>query len=638
MASLRNAFACSLGFATCVLCGCATEPPFRDGSTWCGDPEAVQSADNPYVRLAERNVTRALSHPDVFWLVWGCAAPESSRKGDAALRTKALDEMEKLTARLAEKPSAYWDILVALECVRLLGRLPDLPEGTAARWLAQLRPSVEANVRVNDEDKEWMCVAPNTLHQSAAILQLASVLYKEPTWSVKAAALVLKAGACQQSDGAFTYMRESGPSQIYYGFDATFLGRYYQFSRDPVAREQLIRMSNYSLDVLGNGLMESSSSPWWKHHWGTGGPIHGVEIAAGLSRDPLARAVAEFRLRGGQPFSSSYIPMYFWDPSIGTTPLAPDTLRYDTNIGGPQLRRGAWQVVMPCKAYDDTGIGCTVVKGDKPFAFDGYLETAALPILRDGTGDAYATTTLLVAAQEDTTTRAAIVGDEWIAGAWTYQPRHPFYGNPTPPPPTGWRVTCLWFADAQGLAGWILATCEQDSKTPERPKGYVSLGHAPIIEQDQQQVLTSGALQFHLWGENARWEAAAQPRKAEGMGPSKESAWISLPGGDLRSHRAGESFGYGLSAATTAGATTEARLARSTPMVEVELTRKGTPLARLIFNPTAKGQKLETPVPTTFELWRSNGAAGDTPSREMPTTTTRELNAYQLGVILPAQK
>lgn len=590
--TVSRAAACSVGLATCVLCGCASEPPFRGGATWCGDPEAVQSPDNPYVKLAERNVTRALSHPDVFWLAWGCAAPESSRKGDGTLRTKALEEMEKLTLRLEEKPSAYWDILVALECGRLLGRLPDPPADSATKWLARLRPSIEANLRVNDEGKEWMCVAPNTLHQSAAILQLASILYNEPSWSAKAAELVRRAGACQQPDGAFNYIRDSGPSQIYFGFDATFLGRYYQLSRDPVARDELIRMSKYSLDVLANGLMESSSSPWWKHHWGTGGPIHGVEIAAGLSRDPLARAVAERRLAGGQPFYYSYIPMYFWDPSIIACQLAPDIARYDTNIGGPQLRRGTWQVVMPCKACGDTGIGCAVASEAKPFVFDGYLETVALPILRSGVEDAYAQNTLLVAANEDTTSRASIVGDGWIAGAWTYQPRHPYYGDPTPPPPEGWRVTCVWFADAGGLAGWILATCEKENKTLERPKGYVSFGHPPVFDPAQPRLLTSGALRFQLWGKDVRWEIPAQPRNAVGMGPSKECAWIALPGGGLRNHVSGESFGYGLSATLSDDAAMEARLVRATPVLEVELARKGAPVARLIFNPTAKAQKL----------------------------------------------
>ena len=29
---------------------------FRGGSDWCGNPDAIQSVDNPYVKLAHANV------------------------------------------------------------------------------------------------------------------------------------------------------------------------------------------------------------------------------------------------------------------------------------------------------------------------------------------------------------------------------------------------------------------------------------------------------------------------------------------------------------------------------------------------------------------------------------------------------
>ena len=199
---LPNAMAVMVASGIATLSGCgliqgsghAPDLPFRDNTTWCGDPEAVQAKDNPYVRLAEGNVTRAMSHPDLFWFTWGYAAPESSRKGDAKLREKAITEMDTLTKRLAEKPSAFWDILVALECIRLFQKVPDFPSDKIAKWKKDLEPSIQSNIAINDAKTDWMCVAPNTLHQSAAILQLASILYGKPEWSAKAAELVKKSG------------------------------------------------------------------------------------------------------------------------------------------------------------------------------------------------------------------------------------------------------------------------------------------------------------------------------------------------------------------------------------------------------------------------------------------------------------
>ncbi|HEY3415379.1 MAG TPA: hypothetical protein VGM23_00725, partial [Armatimonadota bacterium] len=449
-----------------------------DGTAWCGDPDAVQSKDNPYVKLAEHNVTRALMHPDAFWLVWGYAAPESARRGDAKLRERAVAEMAALVKRLEDKPSGYWDVLPALEAIRILKRYPDFSTALADEWLAKLKPSVQANYDTNAKEEEWMTVAPNALHQSAAILQLASQLYNEPRYTEMAHKLIRVTATYQEPDGAFRYIRNSGPVQVYYGFDSTFLGRYYQLSRDPLAKEMLVKLANYSRDVLANGLIESSSTPWWKHHWSTGGPLHGVEIVAGVSRDPLTRAVAEYRLAGGQPYYFAYYAMYCWDPTISKATLAPDLCRYNTNIAGPQIRVGSLQAVMPGKAYADTGIGCTVVTGKKPFAYDGYLETAALPVLGKGVTDPYhRPDSLITASPEELNTRASLVGPGWIASGWTFQPRQPFFGDATPPAARGWRLAQLWFADANGLGGWITATCQAKSPVLAGPRGYLSLGH-----------------------------------------------------------------------------------------------------------------------------------------------------------------
>lgn len=633
-----------LASAVFLLCGTlllacggaapAEELPFRDGTTWCGDPDAVQTADNPYVKLAEQNVTRALQHPDFFWYTWGYAAPESSRRGNADLRARMVTELDKLTEKLAATPSAYWDILPALECMRMLKKVPDFPQEQVAAWLAQLRPSAQANYDGNAQAEAWMSVAPNTLHQSSAILQLASQLYEEPKYAEMAKRLVHAAGAYQEPDGAFRYIRNSGPCQVYYGFDATFLGRYYQLSRDPEARDQLVRMAKYSQDALANGLMEGASAPWWKHHWGTGGPIHGVEIVAGLSRDPLTRSVAELRLRGAQPYYFSYYCMYFWDPTIPHAPLAPDLCRYNTNIAGPQLRSGSWQVVMPGKAYADTGIGCSIVTGAKPFAFDAYLEVAALPVLGKGVTQPYARPgAFLIAGPEELDTRATLVGDGWIAAGWTFAPRHSFYGDPASPPAPGWRLAQVWFADTQGLAGQIAATCTAASGVLSGPRGYLSFGHPATLDSRNALRLTAGRLVAQLWGEQVQTlqPVATQPGNAWA---SATGLWVNLAGVSERAYQAGERFTYGLSACPAGTTPPQVRLLPAGALVAVQVTRIEGPPVTVLFNPQPEPVTPPALGITARQVWSASGPPGVATPRPVaggPLT----LQPHELMVLIP---
>ncbi|HEY3376895.1 MAG TPA: hypothetical protein VGL77_05310 [Armatimonadota bacterium] len=603
---------------------------FRGGTgSWCGDPDAVQPADNPYVKQANSLVARAMQHPDVFWYTWGYAAPESTRKGDAKLLELTIKEMDVAVGKLVEKPSGFWDILTVLECVRMLQRVPDFPADKLTTWLAQLRPSVQSNYDLNTKGDEWMSTAPNTLHQSAAILQLGSIMYKEPRYAELAKTLVRTAGKYQEADGAFRYILNSGPSQIYYGFDSTYLGRYYQLSRDPLAKEQLIKMAGFSKDALANGMLDGgATAPWWKHHWGTGGPIHGVEIIAGLSRDPLSRAVADLRITsGGQPYFFSYYAMYFWDGTIAKAPLGADLCRYNTNYAGPQIRKGAWQVVMPGKGYGDSGLGCTVVSGAKPFAYDGYLESVALPVLMKGVSDAYARPgSLMAIPPEETTTRATLVGADWIAAGWTYQPRSFFFGDPQSPPAKGWRVAQLWYADGTGVGGWITVTASADSPVIAGPRGYVAVGPtAPVLDPAAPTRVTAGKLVVQAWGDGVKTVTPVSQKNSQFV-------WIDLDKTGERAYTAGEQFGYGLSA-TSAGNSpyTVSRPTLSGTVVATQIVRTDGKTVTVLFNPSDAAQTVTPPV-KTGALWR---AAGDKTSHTPWNGKPLSLQAYELVVILP---
>lgn len=468
---------------------------------WCGNPQKVQSPDNPYVQLAELNVTRALETNRAFWLTWGCTAPESTRRGDVAMCEKALAATDALVATELEKKLNLWALTESMETLYLWKKAGSAPAPRYARWLSELEPMVQMNYDMNEKGEYWESVASNTLHQSAVVLKLASILYDKPIYADMAAKLIVKARLMQSDGGAFNYMRQSGPTPLYFGFEVTFLGRYYMLTHDPEVEKSLKKMALFAHDALSNGMWDGSSTPWWKHVWHVGGPMHGIEIAAGVSRDPVARALAAYRLPSQQPYAFSYVSMYFWDPTIPVGKLGEDLCKFNTNYGGPHLRSSGWQVVMPGKAYLDTAIGAAVVRGKERYAFDAYLETAAIDIVSaDNIDKPYArpNSAYLVVPAQQINNHRSILGENWIASGHVFEPRMPYYGNAGAPPSKGHHVAQVWFADRAGLAGWMITW--KDGKAIEAiPRGYVSVGHEPVLASDGS--ITTGKMHMQVWGD-----------------------------------------------------------------------------------------------------------------------------------------
>ncbi|MEI8197580.1 MAG: hypothetical protein WCI73_16925, partial [Phycisphaerae bacterium] len=338
------------------------------------DPNRTLDPANPYLKMTGHFVARArpivaksMADPqgkaegsEVFWLVWDSVAPQGAHRHDAAFRTEALAALDRWTRQLEAKPAGYWDILAALEAVSLVSRNGQ-DAAQVKVWIERLRPSIAANYRCNEEQKDWPSWAPNTLFQSTAILTLAADLFQsarpndaDPAkWRAMAQVCLRRALPHQLPGGAFSYIRDSGPDPVYYNFDSTFLGRYWQLSGDPIALQALQRMAGQSRSVTRCGMLDAVASPWWKHIWGTGGPYHGPEITATLSRDPLTKGVATLRQTVGQPFYFTYYPMLFWDPSIPTKEIS-DRCEFDGNANGPALRAGGFDVVLPGRPWTDT--------------------------------------------------------------------------------------------------------------------------------------------------------------------------------------------------------------------------------------------------------------------------------------------
>lgn len=536
------------GTAGALLAG--TRP--AAAATWIGDPNAVLSPDNPYLGVAEGLVTAILDGlakdppvlPDAngtFWLAWAASAPESTRRNNADVVQKALDFTETLTTKVN---TWFWDILPALECVRLLRDAGHATAAQVSTWLGRLEPWVQGNYDTNAKGTDWWCFAPNTLHQSATILELGHQMIGNAAWSTMAASLIGRTEPTQRADGAFPYIRQSGPTSVYYGFDSTFLGRYYQLTQSAKARAMLVKLAEWSHDVLKNGLIEGSSAPWWKHVWNTDGPFHGPDIPAGVAGHALSRSVGQYRITQKQRFYYTYVPMYFWDGSLSSTvELGANLTRNNSNIGGPQMRRSSWQVVMPGRAYADTAIGATVATGATKFGWQGYLEVAALPVLSSPEGDPYAGNgSLLVLAAEETGLRSAMVTNEVIAVGATFQPRYPFHGDAVAPAPQGWALDQAWIATSQFLAGWMVVRATATKDSGGGPRGLVKLGHTVTEVQPDLRQFRSGDLRGRVHGS-----------QVGGIVPTARSVSVDLVGAGGRRYTDGERFGYGLSLVTVSG-------------------------------------------------------------------------------------
>jgi len=564
---------------------------------WIGNPDVVLSTDNPYLMVAENNVSRALdgAKDSEFWIVWAATAPESRRLGDPAVEERALALTDSLADNMRQKPETHWGGPIFLECLWLWKKSGKVSDERLAGWLAAARPAVDLSFENNTRslargpDVDWTAYAPNAMLQSAAFLTLASRLYEEPKLGDLARKLVALAEASQLPGGGFSYIHDSGMASVYYGFEVTFLGRYYQLTRDPVAKRMLTAAAGAAHDALANGPFEGSSSPWWKHAWGTGGPIHAVEIAAGVAKDPVARALAQERLKAAQPYWFSYVAMYFWDPTISPVPPGADEIRLSGNMNGPLLRRGDWQVVMPRMPRGDTLVGATLVDPAQTYRYRNYLETAALPVmLGPGTDFRGKTPSLFMIPSGEAERRSVVMGEGWIASGTVFHPRRAVHGETKIPPAEGWETAEVWFADADGLVGWLQTSPDKVS-FPGEAMGALCFG-APVTQGGDRLHFTSSDLSIALFGD--------QIESTERSDNQIFVRFKELPNG---------SSSYGVSIAPSGEPAIIERLTAPSGELTLAIRRTGAKDVWLYFNP--KKTAVNVPSPVSGRLTRAQGTA-----------------------------
>ena len=568
----------------------------NSANAWLGDPNTIMSADNPYLARAKKE---AGDKDIAFWTCWGYAAPESLYRGNSTYLNTAKTQLNTLINDAIAANERIWRTYEALECVYMLSRYPGYTASISdiTNWLGRLEYYIDWAYEDMTEGVTWEQYAPNAMSQYAATLKLASMLYSDKQhYAIVAQDLIEDMYQnFKLSSGALNYVDNSSPSALYHAFELTFIGRYYMLTHDFVAHDLIIHMAGYCHDMLRNGYGESSTAPHWKRYWSIGGPISPFDISAGLSKDPVARAVAASRISGGMARDFrfyAYTPMYFYDNTIPTGSLGSDLCRYNYNIGGPQIRKNNFQIMMPTMPRCETGIGASVASTTYN-VWNGYMETANIPILKSSSSTANSTDgTLFVTWPESLQKKSSIVQGTWVVGADAFSPRKHFYGELTPPVADKWSVAQIWFGDKDGLSGWIMAKATAATSSFYGPRGYIKVNTSPSPSNSLN--FTAGSLNYAIYGSNVG-----------SVTSSGSSVWVNLTG--LKgAYVSGDNYSYGLSCAYGASPYLVEYINQSNnDVVAVRITRSGKADIVMAYNNASTSQVLTNVNTVSTQIYRS---------------------------------
>jgi hypothetical protein len=104
--------------------------------------------------------------------------------------------------------------------------------------------------------------------------------------------------------------------------------------------------------------------------------------------------------------------------------------------------------------------------------------------------------------------KSSVVGDGWMASGSVYHPRRGVYGEFPYPPAEGWVLAQIWFADEDGVAGWLDASSDGQGESLEdamyAPRGVLVFGEqVEAVENKPLQFNTKG-MSLALWGAQVR--------------------------------------------------------------------------------------------------------------------------------------
>jgi len=481
------------------------------------DVQPVRRAENPYWPMANRSVSRTLALSEdqlmaedklvenAFWLAWGLAASQSQYTNSDIVRAKCVRVWDVVAKRLAaphvDKLGA-WIQLPLLETLLVLKNEGGIDEEKKSQWSAALHPLIEktyVEYGLNGVERFAARSYPNADAQHAAVMYAGYLVYHEDKYKKNAAEFVLAMEVFLRPPGAWLYHRGSVPVPLYHSFELIFLGRYYQFSRDPLAASLIRRTKDYYPYVFTpQDTVEYSSSTWWKQVWSAQvGALHAPEIAAWLCGDGRNRWFADQRATVYMDELSNVYCAEAWDEGTATRP-APEAFpdRFiieDQSISGLRGRFGLFSFVgSRGKSVMSFG-GCLL---DGAHGYNGYLQVARLGIGAPGNeGKPYYDALRLVGCPiGDEVHGGQVIADDFAALAAEYRPRLQVEPDV---PNEKWKVLERWLFTERGVVATFEATALCDS-SGSYPEGLIRLGPLQQPHGLEGAIFHVGSLQGRL--------------------------------------------------------------------------------------------------------------------------------------------
>lgn len=412
-----------------------------------------------------------------FIFAWAAVSPNSNWHNDKSFRDIALrltDASLKAMSRRPEELQNLW-FLPHLEAVYLWQNDNRVSRQSVSRFMKEIRPYVEKCHRAITTFGTWEDNAPNIQLQAAAILKLASIIWKDQDpkfstqWSKTADECLTRALKWKGKGIPFSYCHGSGTDAGYLSKEIKFLGRYYMLSGNKRAEDALKDMALFAENANRYGQPLSLGSPWWKHCFQEYNKANGMMISTlplKLTENPQYAAVVKMDIQKhlSQPYSTELDDLTMYYNSLQSEiqakciPLE-DKCFFSKIENGPFLRFGALNISMPYRSWCESTCGAYYSIPDAILSqVASIILTAVVKDKQGKTVNAYypIAYSMIEKANPAPKARATIVAENFIASATVFRPT---LGNFSTPKSANlknhspWERCDIYFADQNGYAG-----------------------------------------------------------------------------------------------------------------------------------------------------------------------------------------
>jgi hypothetical protein len=421
-----------------------------------------------------------------FWLSWGATSPLSGFRDDPKLHELALQLTGVWLDKLASSgvfPKGLW-FMPELEAVRMWQEDARTSREDVAKLMEKFRPYIEkCNGQAKKEDG-WYAHAPNIQLQSAVILRLASVMWKDvdpsasKEWATASERCLERAWRYKLPKGGFRYAWDSGMDAGYFGEDAEHLTRYYMLTKDEKVGAALKDMAEIAKNSSSYGQPILIGSPWWKHNFSSYNKDARVSaLILALSKDPLYASFLELNRRRlfASPLNRmddglmSYYNMQVPEFSVPLAPIKDGGFMSEVE-NGPALRYGGLNVAMPWQPWCESTCGachstsdavnsevCSVILTALTSNIYKKKASSGFANYRESYSSAYS-----VIVDHDPEFRTVVCDKDFIASVTSFRPAAlPIYSTDRNLSP--WLRTDIYFADKNGFAGALELKALQDN-------------------------------------------------------------------------------------------------------------------------------------------------------------------------------